>query len=412
LIALVVGCRKPNEFVPPPPPIVTVAHPVERPVSDSIEFVGTTQATQTVDLRARVNGYLEKILFEDGSIVKAGDELFIIEQAPYQVALDAAKAAEQKGTASLALAQSQYRRMEPLLKDSVVTKDEIEVQAAQVESSKADVAAAEAAVRKAELDLGYTKITAPITGRIGRHLVDIGNLVREEQTQLAVIQAIDPIYVYFDVSENDLLRFMAMLRNHELPDPDKNPPVLHLGLADEPGFPHEGHLDFRELNLNTETGTALRRGIFPNPGSQLIPGMFVRLQASIGAPKPRLLIEERAIATDQRGDYLLVVDDKNVVEYRPVQLGIHVDQMRVIESGINLDDWVIVNGLQRARPGAQVTPEQAKPLSDAAAKPDSATPSANPTPAQSATSAESVVQPATNAPVEPQPNAESSDKPK
>lgn len=401
-----VGCRQPNKFVAPPPPPVTVAHPVERAVADTIEFVGTTQPTQTVDLRARVNGYLEKIQFEDGSIVKAGDPLFLIEQAPYQVVLDAAHAAEQKATASLALAQSQYRRMEPLLKNSVVTQEELDVQAAQVATSKADVSAAQAAIRKAELDLKYTQITAPITGRIGRHMVDIGNLVQSGTTQLAVIQAIDPIYAYFDVSENDLLRFMAMLRNHELPDPEKNPPQLHLGLANEQGFPHEGRLDFRELGVDTATGTSKRRGIFPNPGWQLIPGMFVRIQASIGDPKPRLLVEERAIGSDQRGDYLLVVNEKNVVEYRPVQLGIHVNDLRVVESGIKPTDQVVVNGLQRARPGTPVTPEQAKAAAVAVADKGAPAPTATssstappakaeaaPNPAAAANAAE--VQPAT-----------------
>lgn len=359
-LSILAGCHQANKFQPPPPPPVTVATPVERSVADTIEFVGTTQPTQIVDLRARVNGYLEKIFFEDGSMVKAGDQLFLIEQAPYQATLDAAQAALQKSIASLALAQSQYRRMEPLRRNSVVTQDELDVQAAQVETSKADVAAAQAAVHQAELNLGYTKILAPISGRIGRHMVDVGNLVQAEKTPLATIQAIDPIYVYFDVSENDLLRFMAMLRNNELPDPDKNPPVLHVGLANEEGFPHQGKLDFRELGVDTETGTAKRRGIFPNPDWQLVPGMFVRVQASVGAPKPRLLVEDRAVGTDARGDFLLVVNDKNVVEYKPVKLGIHVGEMRVVENGIKPTDRVVVNGLQRARPGAPVNPELAK----------------------------------------------------
>jgi RND family efflux transporter MFP subunit len=366
LLAISCGCRKPNQFVPPPPPEVTVAHPIEKAVTDTIEFVGTTEPTQVVDLRARVNGYLEKVLFKDGSDVQAGQELFLIEQAPYQAVLDAAKAANQRAIASLSLSKSQYRRMEPLRANGVVTQEELDVQAAQVETSQADVAAAEAAVRKAELDLGYTKITAPISGRIGRHMVDIGNLVRAEETQLAIIRVIDPIYAIFDVSENDLLRFMEMRRNDELPDPDKNPPVLHLGLANEDGFPHEGHLDYREMIVHS--GTARRRGIFPNPGWQLIPGMQVRIQAAIGDPKPKLLVEERAIGSDQRGDFLLIVDDKNVVQYRPVKLGIHVGQMRVIESGVQASDSVIVNGLQRARPGAVVQPVPAEANTDSGAQ--------------------------------------------
>jgi RND family efflux transporter MFP subunit len=359
-VALTFGCRKANQFVPPPPPIVTVAHPVEHPVVDSVEFVGTTEATVTVDLRARVNGYLQRIEFVDGSNVKAGDVLFVIEQLPYQLALDAAKAALQKANASQALAESQYRRMRPLLANGVVTQEELDVQASQVATSKADVASATAAVKKAELDLSYTKVVAPVSGRINRHLVDVGNLVQAEQTPLATIQGIDPIYAYFDVSENELLRFMEMLRKHQLPDPDKNPPALHLGLANEDDYPHEGRLDYRELNINPSTGTAKRRGIFANPKRDLIPGMYVRIQAAVGQPQPRLLVDERAIGTDQRGDYLLVVNDKDVVEYRTVRLGIHADTLRVIEDGIRATDRVVVNGLQRARPGAKVTPEPAE----------------------------------------------------
>jgi RND family efflux transporter MFP subunit len=374
LLWLSVGCRQANQFIVPPPPVVTVAQPVERSVADTIEFVGTLEPTQVVTLRARVNGYLEKIYFKDGSDVKAGQDLFLIEQAPYQSVLDAAKAANQRALASLALARSQYRRMEPLSKSGVVTKEELDVQASQVETSAADVAAAEAAMRQAELDLGYTRVIAPISGRIGRHMVDVGNLVRAEETELAIIRVIDPIYAIFDVSENDLLRFMAMNRNKELPNPDENPPVLRLALANEEGYPHEGRLDYREMIVGTQTATARRRAIFPNPGWQLIPGMQVRIQADVGEPKPRLLVDERAIGSDQRGDYVLVVVDKQeedkdkkekrtkkIVEYRPVKLGIHVGTLRVIEHGIGPNDWIIVNGLQRARVGGEVNPEVAKP---------------------------------------------------
>jgi RND family efflux transporter MFP subunit len=357
-LALVVGCRRANQLVVPPPPKVTVAQPVERQVNDTIEFVATTQPTQAVELRSQVKGYLEKILFDDGSNVKAGDLLFVIEQAPYKLALDSAKAALQKALANQALAESQYRRMAPLVKNGVVTQEELDVQAAQVATSKADVAAAQTSVGTAELNLSYTQIHSPINGRIGLHLVDIGNLVQAQDTLLANIQRIDPIYAQFDLSENDLLRFMEMLRKNQLPDPEKTPPTLHLGLPNEQGFPHEGKLDYRDLKIDPSTGTARRRGIFPNPGWQLIPGMFVKISASIGGPMPRRLVEERAIGTDQRGDYLLVVNDKNIVEYRTVRLGIHVGDMRVIEDGVSKNDWIVVNGLQRARPGATVAPER------------------------------------------------------
>jgi RND family efflux transporter MFP subunit len=368
VVALCAGCRQANQLVVPPPPQVTVAQPVQRPVNDTIEFVATTQPTQAVELRSQVKGYLEKIVFEDGSNVKAGDLLFVIEQAPYRLALDSAKAALQKRIASQALAESQYRRMEPLVKNGVVTQEELDVQAAQVATSKADVAAAQTEVATADLNLSYTQIHSPINGRIGRHMVDIGNLVQTQETLLADVQAIDPIYAYFDLSENDLLRFMEMLRKHELPDPEKTPPILHLGLPNEQGFPHDGKLDYRDLRIDPSTGTARRRGIFPNPGWQLIPGMFVKVAASIGGPMPRLLVEDRAVGTDQRGDYLLVVNDKNTVEYRTVRLGIHVGSLRVIEDGINQNDWVVVNGLQRARPGATVNPERTKMTAPAVIK--------------------------------------------
>jgi RND family efflux transporter MFP subunit len=359
-IVLMSGCGSTNTFVPPPPPEVTVAYPVTRNVADSIEFVGTTRATATVELRARVNGYLEKILFEDGADVVANQELFLIEQSPYLAALDSAKAALQKAQAELQLAQSQYKRMAPLVAQRAITEEELDIQAAQVETAKADVASAAAALKSAELNLQYTTIRAPIAGHIGRHLVDIGNLVQAEQTLLAEIQSIDPIYAYFDVSERDLLRFMEMIRGQQVPDPDKNPPTLHLGLANESNFPHEGKLDYRELGIHESTGTALRRGIFPNPNRELLPGMFVRIRAQVGDPKPKLLVDDRAVGADQRGSYLLVVNAENVVEYRPVRLGIESDGLRVVEDGITPKDRVVINGLQRARPGTKVQPQIAE----------------------------------------------------
>jgi RND family efflux transporter MFP subunit len=356
-LATLFGCQKPNQLVAPPPPKVTAAKPAERAIADTVEFVGTTEPTVTVDLRARVGGYLKQILFKDGENVKQGESLFVIDQAPYEVALESAVAAQQKAAASLGLAQSQLKRMTPLV-GSAITQEEYDVQSAQVETAKADVAAAAATVKKARQDLGYTEIKAPVAGRIGRHMVDIGNLVQAQTTPLANIQTLDPIYAKFDVSENDFLRYMEMFRKNQLPDPEKNPPKLRLALANEEGYPHEGILDYRDLTFDSGTGTAMRRAIFPNPSWQIIPGMDVRIQGQVGSPQPKLLVDERAIGTDQRGDYLLVVNDKNVVEYRLVKIGSRVGGMRVIEKGIGKDDWVIVNGLQRARPGATVNPDK------------------------------------------------------
>ncbi len=238
---------------------------------------------------------------------------------------------------------------------------DVDIQEAELATARADVAAAEAALKQARLELGYTEIRAPIDGRIGRHLVDVGNLVQAEQTRLATIETIDPIEVDFYVSETDLLRFMEMLRQNRLPNPAEKPPVLYLGLANEQGFPHKGHLTYRELGVDPGTGTILRRAVFPNPDGTLIPGLFVRIRAPLGEPESRLLVPEQALGADQRGDFLLVVRDDNVVEYRPVQPGVAVGGMRVIRSGIDESDAVIVNGLQRVRPGAKVNPQRVDP---------------------------------------------------
>jgi membrane fusion protein (multidrug efflux system) len=178
---------------------------------------------------------------------------------------------------------------------------------------------------------------------------------------LAIIEASDPIHVYFSISESDFLRFLELIRTQALPDPEKEPPVLYMGLASETGFPHKGVLDYRDPSVDPETGTILRRGRFDNPDGYLVPGLFARIRAPIGQPVPKLLIEERAISTDQRGDYVLVVDDSNTVEYRPVKLGLTQGGRRVVEEGLQADEWVVVNGLQRARPETIVDPERISP---------------------------------------------------
>ncbi len=358
LAAATVGCERANEFKPPPPPKVTVAQPVEQDVVNWMEFTGATQATARVELRARVNGYLKEIRFKDGATVKQDEVLFVIEPAEYEVAKASAQAELRKTQTAMQLEQAEFNRVQEAFRKGAVTPSERDIQAAELASAQANVDAAQAALDRAELDLSYTKILAPMDGRIGRHLVDVGNLVLREQTLLAIIESLDPIDVYFNVSESDLLRFMAMMRQNTLPDPNKNPPVLHMGLANEAGFPNEGYLDFREFGVNPNTGTVLRRGRFHNTNGTLVPGLFVRIRASIGDPTPRLLVEERALGSDQRGDYLLVVNHEQTVEYRPVKLGISVGSLRVVEAGIEKTDWVVVNGLQRALPGAKVDPEQ------------------------------------------------------
>jgi RND family efflux transporter MFP subunit len=362
--AAIAGCARPNEYVAPPPPAVTVAQPIEREIIRQLEFTGTTRSIEAVDVRARVMGYLQSIAFEDGAQVKAGDLLFVIEPAPFEVALDSANAALQKAEASLELARADLARTEPLVKRGALTAQELDVKRAAVATATADVASAKAAVRQAELDLAYTQVKSPISGRVSRHMVDVGNLVQPGETVLTRVEAFDPIHVYFAVSEADVLEFMKVSPSTPMESIRQNAPTLHMGLSSEEGFPHEGRLDFAELGVDPQTGTQMRRGEFPNPEGKLVPGLFARVRFPIGSPEPGLMIPDRAIGADQRGEYVLVVNDKNVVEYRPVQLGMRVARMREIRSGVSAGEWIVINGLQRARPGAPVQPERTAELAE------------------------------------------------
>jgi RND family efflux transporter MFP subunit len=360
-IVVAIGCNKGNEYKAPPPAEVTVAKPVIQPVRDFLEFTGKTAAVDTVDIRSRVSGYLKSIEFRDGQTVKKGQRLFVIEPEPFEAALASADADRQKANAKLELSQAETRRMEPLVKGGAVSAQEWDVAVANRATAAADVAAATAAMKQAKLNLSYTEVLAPIDGRISRHMVDIGNLVQTQTTVLTTIQSYAPIYAYFYVSENDLDR-LNELKSSATAELSKNGkpagPKISLQLSNEKGFPHEGRIDFAELGVDPTTSKQLRRAVFDNQDGTLLPGLFCRLQLPIGDRTPRLMVADRSIATDQRGDYVLVVNQENVVEYRPVQLGLVNDNLRVIDSGIKGGEWVVTNGLQRARPGAKVEPKQ------------------------------------------------------
>ena len=362
ILPWVAGCEKRNEYVAPPPPEVSVAKPIERDVVDYIDFTGTTRALATVEIRARVNGYLESIHFTDGANVEKGQLLFVLEQAPFETALAAAKANLQKAQAALKLAEAEIRRITPLVKRGAMPEQDLDIKTAERATAAAEVAGAQAAIDEANLNLQYTRIEAPMAGRISRHMVDVGNLVQSQSTLLTTIENYQPVHAYFYLAEDDLLRFMEMRREQNLPSIQEQSITLHMGLEEGDGYPYEGKLDFAELGVDPDTGTAMRRGVFPNENMELVPGLFVRLRAAVGEPKPRLLVSARAVAADQRGNYLLVVNDENVVEYRPVKLGITEGGLSVVEDGIKPGESVIVNGLQRARPGAKVNPQPAEQI--------------------------------------------------
>lgn len=362
------GCSAP-EPKPPEPPTVTVARPVQRDVVDHAEFTGTTKAVQTLEVRARVQGELlsvEKYTegkekdFVEGSVVEEAKLLFVIEPDTYVAQMKKAEGGREQAFAQLRLAEANLVRDTELFRKRVMPRADFDRSVAQRDVAKADLAAAEAGVRQAKIDLGYTEIRAPFSGRAGRRLVDLDNLVGAgENTLLTTIEQTKPMYAYFDVNERIVLRIQR-LRRQRGGNGDKFEPLkVYLGLADEKGCPHEGVLDFVDNAVDPTTGTALVRGVFPNDDGLLYPGLFVRLRIPGETIKDALLVNERALGTDLEGKYLLLVANDNIVEKRRVEIGPLIDGMRVISTGISADERYILKGLQRARPEMPVKPEEA-----------------------------------------------------
>ena len=355
-----VGCKQDkNTYTPSPPPVVTVSNPEQREVIDYEEVTGTTEAYEFVEIRARVEGYLEGIHFTASSYVQKGDLLFTIDPRTYEAELKQAEAALLIKKAELNLARTTLKRKESAFKDRAVSEVEVLEARANVEQAEASIKAAEAEVDAAGLQLAYTKILAPISGRIGRSLVDSGNLVGAagDATLLTTLVNDEKIYAYFSMNERDLLDHMEKRREQSSENQKARKGVIYLGLYNEKGYPHQGRMDYIENRLDPETGTIQFRAVFPNPEKILLSGLFARLRIPTGKPKNALLVPNSALSIDQRGRYLLVLGEQNKVEYRSVQVGSVTDGMRVIVSGISAEDRVIVNGIQRARPGIQVNPK-------------------------------------------------------
>jgi RND family efflux transporter MFP subunit len=359
------GCKR-NEYAPPPPPKVTVAKPVVQNVTRFAEYTGTTRAVEAVDIRARVKGFLVSMEFKPGQNVEKDELLFVIDPQPFEVTLKAAEAELTANRAELALAKTEYQRTRQMYKRKATSEFNVVKTQAGFEKAKAAVLEAEANVHGAQLDLDYAHVKSPIAGRVDRHQVDIGNLVgASEATLLTRVVRYDPIYVYFYISERDLLglqELTARRRKKQGVDYESRAPTpIEVGRANEEGYPHHGIIDFTASELDSETGTFEVRGVLPNSAEQdvgIVPGTFVRVRIPIDELDDSMLVTERAIGADQSGRYLLVVNDEGVVEHHSVEVGQVVSGMRVILSGIEPTDWVVVNGLQRARPGAKVDAEQ------------------------------------------------------
>ncbi|MBW2465322.1 MAG: efflux RND transporter periplasmic adaptor subunit, partial [Deltaproteobacteria bacterium] len=363
------------------PPAVTVAQPLVQDVIDFLEYTGTTRAVEAVEVRARVEGFLESMHYEAGDEVEKNDLLFIIDPEPFELELKAASATVTSRKAELDLAQTEFERTRTLYKKQATSEIMYIKSRANRDTAAAALSLAEADLRSAELNLEYAHVRAPLSGRVGRHEVDIGNLVGSDgATVLTEIVVYSPLYVYFYISERDLFslqQFSAERRERMGREWDERRPTpLYAGRAGEDGYPHSGIVNYTGLQIDPNTGTFEVRGLLPNLDNldkTIIPGTFVRVQVPIGRNEGALLVPERALGADQSGRFLLVVNSKNIVEQRSVQVGpTRRDGTRVIEKGIASDDWVIFNGLQRARPGAEVTPtkEKMEPLPTPTPRPE------------------------------------------
>jgi RND family efflux transporter MFP subunit len=341
------------------PPEVRVSQPLVREVADYEDFTGRTEAALQVELRARVSGYLDKVLFKDGADVKKGDVLFEIDPRPYQAELEKAEARLALSEAQLKRAEVDFKRATALLARQAITREEFEKFAADRAMAELEVRAVKAACDVAKLNLAFTKVLAPIDGRISRRFLDAGNLVKADETALGTVVSLDPMYVYFDVDERTALRMRRAAREGKAKE--ATGVQVAMGLADEKGFPHRGKVDFADTRVDPKTGTLRMRAVLPNPEGLLVPGLFVRVRLTTSEPYKALLVPERAIEASvlPRQGSLFVVNEKNVLESRRVKLVGRYDGMRVmIQRGLEEEDWVVLDRSEKLRPGMTVKPRK------------------------------------------------------
>src|SRR5712692_5925298 len=352
------GCKhEPPALAATPPPVVMVSQPVEREVSDYYEYTGRTAAVDAVDVRARVSGYLVKVNFREGAVVKKGDLLFLIDPRPFQAVLDQAKGQVAQWEAKLARAEADVARDERLLPKGAASQKDLDQAVADRGEARAAIQSARGVVDRAALDLEFTRVTAPISGRISRYFITEGNLVTMDSMLLTTIVSIDPMYAYFDADEGSVLRVRQLIHEGKVQSARDGEVRVLLGLANETGYPHRGTINFVDNQVNPQTGTLRLRGVFPNEPEGLAPGYFARVRLLIGQTHGALLVTERAIDTDQGQKIVYVVNDKNEVVSRPISLGALHDGLRVIAEGVQPGERLIVNGLLQVRPGITVDPK-------------------------------------------------------
>ena len=358
LAGLLTGCEEANRYVPPPPPQVAVANPLSMNVIGYLEETGTLAAVNSVDLVARIPGFVTAIQYTDGALVKKGAPLFQIEPPPYKAKWDQAVAAVDAAKAQLANSQAEFDRQADLVKRQVSTQANYDKALAQRDSDKANLEAQEANAEVAKINYGYTQVSAPFDGIVSARLISVGEYVgaNNTPTKLATIVQIDPIWVNFNINEQDVQRIRAERAKMGLTSNEVSNIAVEVGLQTETGYPYKGHLDYASPTLTAGTGTLAVRGIFSNPNAALLPGYYVRARVP-GPGQERLLVPDVAVGSDQGGRYLLVLNADNVIEQRKVLVGHLVGSMRVILDGLKPDDRVVVDGLLRAIPGQKVEPK-------------------------------------------------------
>lgn len=345
----------------PPPPSVSVANPVEKKVVEWDEYTGRFDSVDTVEVRARISGVLNEVKFTDGAVVKKGDLLFVIDPRPFQRVLERGRAALQGAKVQVEFAQKDLERARPLMANSTISQQVFDQRNQAVKTAEANVLSAEASVRSAELDVEFTQIRAPITGRISRKLISEGNYITGGSgsgTLLTTIVSTDPIYFYFDISEADFLKYKRLFEQGKRPSSRETANPIEVGLQGDTGFPIKGQMNFVDNRIDSATGSLRERATFENSNGMLLPGLFARARVVGSGEYNAILLPDAAIATDQSNRLVFVVADDGAVSAKPVTLGPIIEGLRVIRTGVTPADWVIVNGVQRARRGIKVNAEK------------------------------------------------------